>query len=129
MLLIMTINKPYMVQYVTVISWLIGQGTWLDRYVTNFLTRMNNQCYNTYILTINCWSQDRNFLIPSILKDFFVFQPVYLPQAGKSDARILSIKGCGSSSYCDFSTFKDLTKDYLLPEREYYSICNIKTEL
>ncbi|CAB3242535.1 unnamed protein product [Arctia plantaginis] len=55
--------------------------------------------------------------------------PVYLPQAGKSNARILSINECGSSSYCDFNTFKDLTKKYLLPEQEYYCICNIRTEL
>ncbi|CAH0591693.1 unnamed protein product [Chrysodeixis includens] len=55
--------------------------------------------------------------------------PVYLPQAGESSAQILRIKTCGTSSYCDFAKFKELTSNYLLPEKEYYSICNIKTEL
>ncbi|XP_075982163.1 venom acid phosphatase Acph-1-like [Anticarsia gemmatalis] len=55
--------------------------------------------------------------------------PVYLTQAGESTAKSLPIKGCESSSYCNFTRFKELTQHFLLPERDYYPICGIKTEL
>ncbi|KAH9631288.1 hypothetical protein HF086_003724 [Spodoptera exigua] len=55
--------------------------------------------------------------------------PMYLPKAGESSAQYLRIKGCGSSSHCSFNTFKELTKEFLLPEQEFYLICGIKTEL
>ncbi|XP_063895496.1 venom acid phosphatase Acph-1 isoform X2 [Helicoverpa armigera] len=55
--------------------------------------------------------------------------PVYLPKAGESSAHLLRIKGCETSSHCDFDKFKELTKNNLLPEKEFYQLCNIKTEL
>ncbi|CAH2055623.1 unnamed protein product, partial [Iphiclides podalirius] len=55
--------------------------------------------------------------------------PVYLPKAGESVAQYLHFTGCESSSYCSYNRFLDLTKQYLLPEKEFYQICNIKTEL
>ncbi|CAH2979949.1 unnamed protein product [Chilo suppressalis] len=55
--------------------------------------------------------------------------PVYLPQAGESTAKVLHFEGCELDEYCNFSKFQVKTKEYLLPEKEFYSICNIKTEL
>lgn len=55
--------------------------------------------------------------------------PVYLPQAGESSAQMLRIIGCESSPYCDFHKFHQNSKDFILPERDYYQTCNIKTEL
>ncbi|CAK1588921.1 unnamed protein product [Parnassius mnemosyne] len=59
----------------------------------------------------------------------FTVLPVYLPKAGESFAQYLHFTGCENNSYCNYNHFVDLTKDYLLPEKEYYKICNIKTEL
>ncbi|KAJ0172519.1 hypothetical protein K1T71_011658 [Dendrolimus kikuchii] len=55
--------------------------------------------------------------------------PVYLPQAGESSAQTFSFEGCESSTYCDFNKFMESTKDFLLPESEFYKLCDIKTEL
>ncbi|XP_059061097.1 venom acid phosphatase Acph-1-like [Achroia grisella] len=55
--------------------------------------------------------------------------PVYLPQAGETTAKLLHFEGCESDDYCDFSKFEEITKEFLLPEQEYYKICNIRTEL
>ncbi|XP_035443469.1 venom acid phosphatase Acph-1 isoform X1 [Spodoptera frugiperda] len=55
--------------------------------------------------------------------------PMYLPKAGESSAQYLRIKGCGNSSHCNFNTFRELTKEFLLPEKEFYTKCDIKTEL
>ncbi|CAG5017008.1 unnamed protein product [Parnassius apollo] len=59
----------------------------------------------------------------------FTVLPVYLPKAGESDAQYLHFTGCENDNYCDYKHFADLTKEYLLPEKEFYKICNIKTEL
>lgn len=55
--------------------------------------------------------------------------PVYLSQAGESEAKYLQIEGCETTKYCDFRKFQELTKEYLLPERDYYETCGIRTEL
>lgn len=55
--------------------------------------------------------------------------PVYLPKAGESSALVLRIKGCEGASHCSFSKFKEMTKEFLLPEKEFYPLCGIKTEL
>ncbi|CAG9782459.1 unnamed protein product [Diatraea saccharalis] len=55
--------------------------------------------------------------------------PVYLPQAGESTAKILHFHGCELEDFCSFTKFQEKTKEYLLPEKEFYSLCNIKTEL
>ncbi|KAJ8721048.1 hypothetical protein PYW08_006513 [Mythimna loreyi] len=55
--------------------------------------------------------------------------PVYLPKAGESSALHLRIKGCDESHHCSFSKFKEMTKKFLLTEKEFYPICGIKTEL
>ncbi|XP_028026361.1 prostatic acid phosphatase-like [Bombyx mandarina] len=54
--------------------------------------------------------------------------PMYLPQAGDSTPQVLQINGCDTNP-CGLTKFMELTKDFLLPEQEYYRICNIKTEL
>lgn len=54
--------------------------------------------------------------------------PMYLPQAGDSTPQVLQINGCDTKP-CGLTKFMELTKDFLLPEQEYYRICNIKTEL
>ncbi|CAG5017003.1 unnamed protein product [Parnassius apollo] len=59
----------------------------------------------------------------------FTVLPVYLPKAGESDAQYLHFTGCENDNYCNYKHFADLTKEYLLPEKEFYKICNIKTEL
>ncbi|XP_052749812.1 venom acid phosphatase Acph-1-like [Galleria mellonella] len=53
--------------------------------------------------------------------------PVYLPQAGESTAKLMYFEGCEADHYCDFSRFEEMTKKFLLPEEEFYKICNIKT--
>ncbi|CAH0718909.1 unnamed protein product, partial [Brenthis ino] len=55
--------------------------------------------------------------------------PIYLPRAGDSEVQSLHFTGCETSSYCDFKKFQQMTKEYLLPEKEFYKICNIRTEL
>ncbi|KAJ8728563.1 hypothetical protein PYW07_006259 [Mythimna separata] len=55
--------------------------------------------------------------------------PVYLPKAGESSAIHLHIKGCEGSHHCSFSKFKEMTKKFLLTEKEFYPMCGIKTEL
>ncbi|XP_072945557.1 venom acid phosphatase Acph-1-like [Epargyreus clarus] len=55
--------------------------------------------------------------------------PVYLPKAGESTAIELHFTGCESSNYCKFSKFTEITKDFVLPEKEFYQLCNIRTEL
>ncbi|XP_068622981.1 venom acid phosphatase Acph-1-like [Battus philenor] len=59
----------------------------------------------------------------------FSVLPVYLPKAGESIAQQLHFKGCESNSFCSYSKFVNLTKKFLLPEKEFYRICGIKTEL
>uniref|UniRef100_A0AAU6PBL3 acid phosphatase n=1 Tax=Comana monomorpha TaxID=1555636 RepID=A0AAU6PBL3_9NEOP len=59
----------------------------------------------------------------------FTVQPLYLPQAGDAEPEALRFEGCHDSTYCDFSIFQSNTAKYLLPEREFYEICNIRTEL
>lgn len=56
-------------------------------------------------------------------------KPIYLRQAGEAAARVLRVKSCDSASQCDYNKFKQITEDFLLPENEYYPLCNIKTEL
>ncbi|XP_013200761.1 venom acid phosphatase Acph-1 [Amyelois transitella] len=53
--------------------------------------------------------------------------PVYLPKAGQSSPQTLSFTDCGP--YCDFDKFRQLTKEFILSESEYYRICKIRTEL
>ncbi|XP_026496125.2 venom acid phosphatase Acph-1-like [Vanessa tameamea] len=55
--------------------------------------------------------------------------PIYLPRAGESTAQLLHFTGCESSCHCSFDKFKEITKDFLLPEKDFYNICNIRTEL
>ncbi|XP_034836616.1 venom acid phosphatase Acph-1-like [Maniola hyperantus] len=55
--------------------------------------------------------------------------PFFLPRAGQSTAQNLHITGCEKSNHCDFNKFKAITQEYLLKEREFYNICNIRTEL
>nr|QZP43468.1 histidine acid phosphatase Acph-1-like protein [Pseudoips prasinana] len=55
--------------------------------------------------------------------------PVYVHQAGQTNAVTLRIAGCGPTSHCDFHKFSELTKQYLLPEKDFYPLCGIKTEL
>ncbi|XP_013171752.1 PREDICTED: venom acid phosphatase Acph-1-like [Papilio xuthus] len=59
----------------------------------------------------------------------FSVLPVYLPKAGESVAHNLHFTGCESNSYCSYHKFLELTRDFVLPEKEFYRICNIKTEL
>ncbi|KAL0830097.1 hypothetical protein ABMA28_003554 [Loxostege sticticalis] len=55
--------------------------------------------------------------------------PVYLPQAGEFPASPLHIYGCETEDFCSFEKFKEMTKEFLLPENEFYTTCGIKTEL
>ncbi|CAK1588911.1 unnamed protein product [Parnassius mnemosyne] len=59
----------------------------------------------------------------------FTVMPVYLPKAGESEAQYLHFTGCENNNYCNYKHFADISKKYLLPEKEFYRICNIKTEL
>ncbi|XP_045504638.1 venom acid phosphatase Acph-1-like [Colias croceus] len=56
--------------------------------------------------------------------------PIYVARAGESPVQKLHFARCDtSSSHCNFDKFTNMTRDYVLPEREFYSICDIKTEL
>ncbi|XP_045539528.1 venom acid phosphatase Acph-1 [Papilio machaon] len=59
----------------------------------------------------------------------FSVLPVYLPKAGESVAHNLHFTGCESNSFCSYHKFLELTREFALPEKEFYRICNIKTEL
>ncbi|XP_052744723.1 venom acid phosphatase Acph-1 [Bicyclus anynana] len=59
----------------------------------------------------------------------FTVLPIYLAKAGESTAQNLHFTGCEANSHCDWSRFQNNTKEYLLSEREFYNICNIRTEL
>nr|QTY40898.1 venom polypeptide precursor [Doratifera vulnerans] len=56
-------------------------------------------------------------------------QPLYLSQAGGAEPKAFYFENCLDSTYCDFSVFQRNTAHYLLPEREFYEICGIRTEL
>ncbi|XP_073954743.1 prostatic acid phosphatase-like, partial [Choristoneura fumiferana] len=51
--------------------------------------------------------------------------PVYLEQAGQCIASHLRILGC-PEPFCDLQVFRQLTKDYVLPEAEFHKICKTK---
>ncbi|CAK1542467.1 unnamed protein product [Leptosia nina] len=56
--------------------------------------------------------------------------PIYVAKAGESSLQKLHFKDCEAhSNYCHFDKFKNMTRQYLLPEKEFYNTCNIKTEL
>ncbi|CAH2088368.1 unnamed protein product [Euphydryas editha] len=59
----------------------------------------------------------------------FTVMPIYLPRAGESTLQMLHFTGCETNSHCELDKFKQNTQEYLLPEKEYYKICNIRTEL
>uniref|UniRef100_S4NSI3 acid phosphatase n=1 Tax=Pararge aegeria TaxID=116150 RepID=S4NSI3_9NEOP len=59
----------------------------------------------------------------------FTIVPIYLAKAGESTAQYLHFTGCEASSHCELNKFKEMTKEYLLPERDFYNICSIRTEL
>ncbi|XP_063537766.1 prostatic acid phosphatase-like [Cydia strobilella] len=54
--------------------------------------------------------------------------PVYLEQAGQSAATHLRFHSC-PDPYCELEKFKELTQEYVLPEKEYHKMCSVKTEL
>ncbi|XP_026331458.1 prostatic acid phosphatase-like [Hyposmocoma kahamanoa] len=56
----------------------------------------------------------------------FSILPIYLKQAGEV-SETLKVEGC--ERYCELNKFQELTKDFVLPEHEFYQICGIKTEL
>ncbi|XP_045521262.1 venom acid phosphatase Acph-1-like [Pieris brassicae] len=61
--------------------------------------------------------------------DFSVL-PIYLAKAGESSLQKLHFTYCDASgSYCNFDKFRNSTRHQLLPEWEFYSICDIRTEL
>ncbi|XP_050355643.1 venom acid phosphatase Acph-1-like [Nymphalis io] len=59
----------------------------------------------------------------------FTVVAIYLPRAGESTAQSLHITGCESSCHCSLDKFKEITNEFLLPEKEFYNICNTRTEL
>lgn len=55
--------------------------------------------------------------------------PIYLPRAGDSTPQLLHFSGCETNSHCNLNKFNHNTKEYLLPEKDFYNICSIRTEL
>ncbi|VVC98827.1 venom acid phosphatase Acph-1-like [Leptidea sinapis] len=56
--------------------------------------------------------------------------PIYVAKAGDTPVQELHFSDCDtSSSYCKFDKFRNNTKEYLLTEKQFYSSCDIKTEL
>lgn len=56
----------------------------------------------------------------------FTVMPIYLPKAGESTLQMLHFTGCETNSHCNLDKFKQITHDYLLPEKDYHRICNTK---
>ncbi|XP_045511269.1 venom acid phosphatase Acph-1-like isoform X1 [Colias croceus] len=52
------------------------------------------------------------------------FMVVYAPEIG-GRPQALPVAGCGGGMICDYDTFLDITKDYLLPHSEYKQHCTI----
>ncbi|XP_038207519.1 prostatic acid phosphatase-like [Zerene cesonia] len=52
------------------------------------------------------------------------FMVVYAAEIGRTPV-VLPVAGCGGGMLCDYNTFLDLTKDFVLPHSEYKMHCNI----
>ncbi|OWR43369.1 venom acid phosphatase [Danaus plexippus plexippus] len=55
--------------------------------------------------------------------------PIYLPRAGASSVQVLHFSFCENTSHCSLEKFIENTKEFVLPEKDFYNICTIKTEL